>query len=404
VNGSREGGASAERMQITLLLPTVHLHQPKKKLLYLAVCDPDLEVTGATVRIGAFVKHLARYYDVTLVNMEGSGYRVDPEIAKRFQDHDNQLGVTQRVSIGFSQPGYFLFSTALYRAVDSFLKTGMFDYLVADYGLAALYGSWFAKRYGIPLIYSSHNVEYRMYYNLSSHDRRRALLMPYVYLAERAACHAAALIVVISEKDGRAYAKWIGTDKIKVIPQGFDPEVYHPFYPPPPHSPAVVLFVGSFRSEGNRQAARHVVRDIMPAVSKERPDIIFQFVGADPPSDLMGPNVECCGFVDDLAPFLRRANVVLAPMPFDHGMATKVIHALAFGKTVVSTPEAASAIPQKYRQLVVTPIDAFAPTIVELLSGYAPMDADEFEDLCNLYAWPRLIARLYQSIEQSCGA
>jgi hypothetical protein len=141
----------------------------------LAVCDPDLEVTGATVRIGAFVKHLARYYDVTLVNMEGSGYRVDPEIAKRFQDHDNQLGVIQRVSIEFSQRGYFLFSTALYRAVDGFLKTGMFDYLVADYGLAAVYGGWFAKRYGIPLIYCSHNIEYRMYRYLSRYDWRRAI-------------------------------------------------------------------------------------------------------------------------------------------------------------------------------------------------------------------------------------
>jgi glycosyltransferase involved in cell wall biosynthesis len=404
VNGSSKGEPSAGKRQIIILLPTGHLHRTKKQLLYLAVCDPDLQVTGATVRIGAFVKYLARYYDVTLVNMEGSGYRVDPEIAKRFQDHDNQLGVTQRVSIEFSQPGYFLFSTALYRAVDSFLKTGMFDYLVADYGLAALYGSWFAKRYGIPLVYCSHNIEYRMYRRLSRYDWRRALLVPYVYLAERAACHTATLLVVISENDGRHYAKWVGTDKIKVIPQGFDPDVYHPFYPPPPSSPAVVLFVGSFRSEPNRQAARHVVRDILPTVVKERPDVIFQFVGADPPNDLTGPNVECCGFVDDLAPYLRRANVVLAPMPFAHGMATKIIHALAFGKPMVSTPEAAGAIPQKYRQLVVAPMDAFASAIVELLSGSAPMGADEFEDLCSLYAWPRLIARLSQRIEQSCSA
>jgi glycosyltransferase involved in cell wall biosynthesis len=147
-----------------------------------------------------------------------------------------------------------------------------------------------------------------------------------------------------------------------------------------------------------------VVREILPIVVKERPDAVFQFVGADPPDDLIGPNVECCGFVDDLTPYLRRANLVLAPMPFAHGMATKIIHALAFGKTVVSTREAASAIPQPYRQLVVVPMDAFAATIVELLSGSAPMDADAFEDLCNLYAWPRLIARLYQRIEQSCSA
>src|ERR1043166_2117807 len=44
---------------------TSGVDRPRKKLLYLAVCDPDLEVTGATVRMGAFVKHLGRFYDVT---------------------------------------------------------------------------------------------------------------------------------------------------------------------------------------------------------------------------------------------------------------------------------------------------------------------------------------------------
>jgi hypothetical protein len=86
-------------------VPPSELGQPKKRLLYLALCDPDLEVTGATVRMGAFVKYLARYYDLTLVNMDGSGHRVDPEIEQRFQDRDNRLGLCRRIRVGFSQPG-----------------------------------------------------------------------------------------------------------------------------------------------------------------------------------------------------------------------------------------------------------------------------------------------------------
>jgi hypothetical protein len=137
----------------------VELAKPKKKLLYLAVCDPDLQVTGATVRIGAFVKHLAQLYDVTLVYMAGSGYRVAPEIEERFRDRENQLGVMQRVRVEFSQPGYFLFSPTLYRLADQLLKTESFTYLLVDYGLAAVYGKLFASRHGIPVVYSSHNIE-----------------------------------------------------------------------------------------------------------------------------------------------------------------------------------------------------------------------------------------------------
>src|SRR5438046_8164574 len=91
-------------------LPRADVAQPKKKLLYLAVCDPDLPVTGATVRMGAFVKHLGRYYDVCLVNMAGSGHRVDPQIEERFRDRENRLGVTGRIRVGFSRAGYFVFS------------------------------------------------------------------------------------------------------------------------------------------------------------------------------------------------------------------------------------------------------------------------------------------------------
>jgi glycosyltransferase involved in cell wall biosynthesis len=380
----------------------VRLDQSKKKLLYLAVCDPDLQVTGATVRMAAFVSHLARYYNVTLVNMAGSGYRVEHEIEERSRDRDNRLGVNHRVRIEFSQTGYFLLSPTLYRQADRLLKYEGFDYLLADYGLAAIYGTWFASRYSIPLIYSSHNIEYRMYLDLTKYDIRRAILAPYVYWAERAACRAAKLVVTISENDRREYAKWISTDRIEVIPQGFDPRLSNPFYNPPPSSPPVILFVGNFRSETNRQAARQIVKEILPRVMEVRPDTRFQLVGADPPRDLTGPNVECPGFVDDLGPYLRRANLVIAPMPFAHGMATKIVLALAFGKPVLTTPEGVGSIPRKYRQLVVTPLAMFPSKIVELLAACRSVDTSEFAALCDDFAWPQLIARLHRRIEE-CG-
>jgi Glycosyl transferases group 1/Glycosyltransferase Family 4 len=376
---------------------------PKKRLLYLAVCDPDLEVTGATVRMGAFVKHLGEYYDVALVNMAGSGHRVEREIEERFRDRDNRLGVTRRMRIEFSKPGYFLLSPTLYRRADMLLRNGSFDYLLADYGLAAIYGKWFASRYGIPLIYSSHNVEYRLYLDLRKYDVRRGMLAPYVYWAERAACRAAKLVITISEKDHCEYTKWISSDRIEVIPQGFDPKLSNPFYSASAGSPPVVLFIGNFRSETNRQAARQIVNEILPKVIQTLPHTKFQLVGADPPTDLTGPNVESPGFVDDLGPYLQRANLVIAPMPFAHGMTTKIVLALAFGKTVLTTPEGVGAIPRKYRQLVVAPLDAFPCKILELLATCPPVDATEFATLCNDFAWPNLIARLYRRIEECCA-
>ncbi|HSE89965.1 MAG TPA: glycosyltransferase family 4 protein [Candidatus Binatia bacterium] len=375
----------------------------KKKLLYVAVCDPDLQVTGATVRMGAFVRHLSRFYDITLVNMTGSGYRVDPEVEERSRDRENRLSVTQRVLVEFSQPGYFIFSPALYREADRFLKSGSFEYLLADYGLAAVYGMMLARRHGVPLIYSSHNVEFQKYLEQSKTDIRRGLLAPYVRWAECRACRAAKLVVAISESDRTQYAKWVEPEKIEVIPQGFDADVWNPFYAPPPPSPPVVLFFGNFRLEHNRGAARHIIKEIVPTVTRMKSDVKFQLVGAEPPTDLQALNVEYPGFVDDLAPYLRRANLVIAPMPFGFGMSTKIVSALAFGKRVLATPEGAGAIPRGYPGLTVAPLDAFPQKIIELLATSQVLDAGGFEALCNDFAWPRLIARLYQRIEERCA-
>src|ERR671924_2153553 len=92
--------------EVGVLVHAVEPAKMKKKLLYLAVCDPDLQVTGATVRMGAFVKHLARFYDITLVNMTGSGYRVSADGEEGSRDRENRLGVTERVQVRFSQLGY----------------------------------------------------------------------------------------------------------------------------------------------------------------------------------------------------------------------------------------------------------------------------------------------------------
>jgi hypothetical protein len=377
---------------------------PRKKLLYLAVCDPDLEVTGATVRMGAFVRHLGRFYDVTLVNMAGSGYRVDPEVEERFRDRTNRLGVSQRVRVRFSQPGYFLFSPTLYRAASRLLRNESFDYLLVDYGLAAVYGKLLASRFRIPMIYCSHNVEYRMYLAQSKTDLRRGVLAPYVFLAERAACRAATLVVAISESDGRQYRKWIGAERIEVIPQGFDAEVCNPFYPPPPPLPPVVLFVGNFRLDHNREAARLIAQEISPEVLQARPDVVFRLIGSEPPRHWSGPQIEFTGFVDDLAPHLRRANLVIAPMPFGTGMSTKIVSALAFGKTVLTTPAGAGAIPRRHRQMVVAPLADFAGRIVELLATRPAVDVEEFPAVCDDFAWANLTTRLHRRIEACCAA
>jgi len=376
----------------------------RKKLLFLSMNDPDLESNGSTVRAGAFVKYLAQRYDVSLVHMGGAGHEVAPEIENRFRDHENRVGLRERRRVDFTQLGYFVFSPALYRAAAALLAKERFDYLFADYGLSAVYGHRLARRFRIPLIYNSCNVEYRAYRDLARYDLRRAALLPYVYYAEKRACRHAQLVISISENDRRVYERWISREKIRVIPQGFDPESCHPHYEPPPNDPPVVLFVGNYRADPNREAAIDVVQNILPEVVRERPDVVFQFVGDASEFELRGPNVDFRGFVDDLTPHWRRANLVISPVPVAHGMATKIIMGLAYGKPLLTTPEGIGAIPQRYRQLHVVPRSEFSRTILELLATAPAVDDTDFATLCEDFGWPRLLERVCESIEELCAS
>jgi hypothetical protein len=145
-----------------------------------------------------------------------------------------------------------------------------------------------------------------------------------------------------------------------------------------------------------------VVEKILPEVVRERPDVVFQFVGDAPEFDLAGPNVDFRGFVDDLTPFWRRANLVISPVPVAHGMATKIIMGLAHGKPVLTTPEGIGAIPQRYRQLHVVPRPTFARKILELLATAPAVDDADFAVLCEDFAWPHLLERVFVSIEELC--
>lgn len=371
----------------------------KKKVLYLALCDPDLSVTGVTVRMGGFIKNLARFYDITLVHMNGSGHDAPPLAGIT----DVDRAVSHRVRVPFSQAGYFLYSRQLYKAAERLLREATYDYIVADYGLAAVYGVQLSRQFNLPLLYFSSNVEYRMYLELGRHDVRRWLLAPYVYWAERAACERAYRVVTVSDRDLAVYAEWTDADKIISIPQGFDPQEMNPHYAAPPDAPPVVLFAGSFKDENNRQAARFISKTLAPAVAKVFPDVVFQLVGSYPPEGLAGPNVECLGFVEEIGPVVQRANVVIAPMPFGHGISTKVVMGLAFGKVVLTTPQVAGGMPRQYEGLRVAEIEDFVDGLVELLKRPVRVGAGAFVRLCGDLAWPDLMGRLYGGIEGETG-
>ncbi len=101
-----------------------------------------------------------------------------------------------------------------------------------------------------------------------------------------------------------------------------------------------ILFLGGFQHAPNADAVEHLVRDVMPAVWEQRPDLRVTVVGRDAPDAieaLASDRVTIAGWVPDLEPLLSGSRMMVAPLRFGAGMKGKVTQSLAHGLPVVTT-------------------------------------------------------------------
>jgi glycosyltransferase involved in cell wall biosynthesis len=76
--------------------------------------------------------------------------------------------------------------------------------------------------------------------------------------------------------------------------------------------------------------------------------------------------------VTDIAPYFERAAVVIAPLRIGGGMRMKVLHAMAMGKAVVTSPRGADGLQVDGAQLpliVAEEAECFARTTADLLAN-----------------------------------
>jgi glycosyltransferase involved in cell wall biosynthesis len=179
-------------------------------------------------------------------------------------------------------------------------------------------------------------------------------------------------VVVFTERDRANLIPLAGTTPI--VPIGLGVEIPPgPLEPADPNTPTL-LFVGSFAHRPNADAARRIIQGILPRVHDRHPGIRLILVGTNPPADVrswIGPSLELAEAVPDVAPYLRRATIVLAPLRLGGGMRLKVLEALAAGKTLVASPLAVAGLDLvDGRQCVLAESDEeFAAAITDLLGN-----------------------------------
>ncbi len=137
-------------------------------------------------------------------------------------------------------------------------------------------------------------------------------------------------------------------NSLKVVPNGVDTQYFSPPPNPQQREHATVVFSGKMSYHANAAAARFLVDKVWPLVHQAHPSARLLIVGSRPPRDLQkksGSNgIEITGYVPDMAEFLRRATISVAPMTYSVGIQNKALEAMACATPVVATTDVTRAI------------------------------------------------------------
>jgi glycosyltransferase involved in cell wall biosynthesis len=228
-----------------------------------------------------------------------------------------------------------------------------------------------------PTILDGDDFEYvREYLVLRSEPWYGAKVWNYVnvvklWAMERAFHRRFSGVVRCSPDDARRHA----AANVVVIPNGTVVPPETPWRPD-----RRLLFVGDLGYTPNRQGLEWFLESVWPAVRRAVPDAQLDLVGRNATWALTtahGKNgVVVHGFVDDLAPFYRRAASSIAPLFAGGGTRLKILESLAYAVPVVSTRLGAFGIdvpPGHGLVLADTPVEFAARCAEFLMATEAPI-------------------------------
>ena len=176
--------------------------------------------------------------------------------------------------------------------------------------------------------------------------------------------------------------------------------------------PADIVFVGAMDYWANIDAVQWFLENCFPKIRQARPETTIAIVGARPPESLAKLSgrrgVTVTGRVDDVRPWLSESKIAIAPMRIARGVQNKVLEAMAIGKAVVATSDAAEGIAvDKESEIVIADGAAFFSEAVVLLlqdsDRRAALGVKARAKILSDYTWSKQLQRFDEIVNPILG-
>jgi sugar transferase (PEP-CTERM/EpsH1 system associated) len=201
------------------------------------------------------------------------------------------------------------------------------------------------------------------------------------------------------------------TPFVTVLPNGVDTE----YFVGPNDRPAkatTVAFLGRMDYFPNVDGVCYFVRQVLPLIKTQVPDVEFRIVGSNPVSRVRKlssvPGVVVTGHVPDVRAYLANVAATVVPLRIARGTQNKILESMAMGIAVVASPEAAKgtqAVAGKHLLIGSDP-KSFARHVINLLESSelrTRLSSAARKNLEQLHTWPvsmRILDELLQPAER----
>ncbi len=150
---------------------------------------------------------------------------------------------------------------------------------------------------------------------------------------------------------------------------------------PETESTPCLVFTGVMDYFANIEAVRWFVAEVFPLIQEQEPRAELVIAGSNPTAEVRKlaeqPGVKVTGTVGDIRPYLDAATVCVAPLRIARGIQNKVLEAMACGKAIVATPEAATGLRVAHEEqlLLASSPTEFAAAVLETIRDKSLRDS-----------------------------
>ena len=365
-----------------------------KKFLVIAPYQYLPYFSGGQKSIAQFLDYLGRETNLTVISVSEN----DPSLIKTYK----HFAWLKKKSLSR------YLDLSLVSKLTSLIKKERFDAIVWEHP----YYTWLAdiikKRTGVKTILHIHNIEYQRFQTtgkwwwsiLRTYEKR------FFKIADE--------ILFVSPDDKRfAIENW-GIEKKKCIEVAFGVEINK--YPVDKDAckkaikaihrisehDSVLLFNGLLDYKPNLDALQTILKEINPVLANY-PNFKYKIIVCGkrlPPglNELKGyadENIIYAGFVEDIEMYFKGADLFLNPVQSGGGIKTKMVEAIAFGTTVITTETGAMGIHRDIcgKKLVIVPDNNwkdFAQAIVAHADKYEITPTTYYE----YYYWGSIVKKI----------